>query len=79
MPYYCKDHPNFEGLDLGRLHDHLEHDHPQLRTIEEIREFSKEKIEEEIFRRSDGQMIQRSWGRPAKVGNYMGDNQKEKS
>lgn len=78
MIWYCHDHPDFEGLDQGKLHDHIERDHPEIIDKESYKQFFQEKIQSSPFRRSDGTMIARSWGRPPKVGNFLGDNQKEK-
>lgn len=78
MTFYCLDHPDFEGLDQGKLHDHIEQDHPEVKDKEGYKQFFQEKIEVSEFRRSDRKMIARSWGRVPKVGNFMGDNQKEK-
>ncbi len=30
MTWYCRIHPDFEGLDMGKLHDHIERDHPEI-------------------------------------------------
>lgn len=82
MTFYCRDHPNFEGLNIGKLHDHIERDHPEIshgsNYKDQIAEFFREKVEISDFRKSDGHMIQRSWGRPPKVGNYIADNEKQK-
>jgi hypothetical protein len=87
MTFYCKQHPDFEGLDLGKLHDHVERDHQDIFQGELMKnggvkavfaKFFTENVEVNDFRRSDGKMFVRTWGRPPKVGNWMGDNQKEK-
>jgi len=86
MTYYCRLHPDFEGLNIGQLNDHMERDHPEIKTAagndfkkikQAFADFYKQNIQQEVFRRSDGVMINRSWGRPPTVGNFMGDNQKE--
>jgi len=76
--FYCRDHPDFEGLDQGKLHEHIEQEHPELQTRQQLAEYFKQKIERSPFRKSDGTIILRTWGRPPKMGNWMGDNQKER-
>jgi hypothetical protein len=76
--YYCSDHMDFEGLDLGKLHDHIERDHPEIRSKEQIAEYFRSKLTMEDFRRSDGKMVARSWGRVPKLGNFMGANEIDK-
>jgi len=82
MTWYCRIHPDFEGLDMGKLHDHIERDHPEIshgtKYKEQIAQYFKESVEISDFRRSDGKMILRTWGRPPKIGAFIADNEKEK-
>lgn len=82
MTFYCKEHPDFEGLNMGHVHDHIDKSHPEIVRgndyKEQIGRYFRESLEISEFRRSDGKMISRSWGRPPKVGNYMADNEKDR-
>jgi hypothetical protein len=83
MTWYCKPHPDFEGLTFAHLQDHIEKDHPEVQEHgkdykTQIAAYFRENVETSPYRRSDGKMIERSWGRPPKIGNWLGDNQKEK-
>ncbi len=77
MPFYCKFHEDFEGLDIGKLHDHLEKDHSEV-TMKDLRAFIKENIVEAEQRRSDSRMVVRTWGRPPKMGQWVTDSEVEK-
>jgi len=78
MNFYCRVHPDFDGFDLGKLHDHLDRDHPEIKTKQEIAEYFREQLEMSDFRRSDGRMIVRSWGRPPKMGQWVADSEIDK-
>jgi hypothetical protein len=77
MPFYCKFHEDFEGLDIGKLHDHLERDHKEVQH-RDIRGFIRENVVFDDIRRSDHRMVQRTWGRPPKMSQYVTDNEVEK-
>jgi hypothetical protein len=83
MTFYCRLHPDFEGLTIAAMHDHIERDHRDIiqqgRDYKEsIARFFRENVEMADFRRSDGVMVQRSWGRPPKLGQFTSDNETEK-
>lgn len=82
MTFYCREHPDFEGLNLGKLHDHIEQSHPEIAQGSDYKQavanFFRDKVIMEDFRRSDGQWIARTWGRPPKLGFGLGDNEKER-
>jgi hypothetical protein len=71
--FYCTEHPDFEGLDFGKFHDHLEKNHPQLLPTDIHR-----LITESDFRRSDMAWIARTWGRPPKLASQVADSEIEK-
>jgi hypothetical protein len=88
MTHYCRQHPDWQGLDMGKIHDHLTKDHAE--ELAEAKD-GKEYFEKlrlifhvEIFeipgpnRLNDQQWINRFHGRPPKIGNLMGDNETEK-
>lgn len=77
MPSYCKLHPDFEGLDQGKLHDHLERDHSEV-TLKDLRDFMRENIFFDDQRESDNKMVVRTWGRPPKMGQFVTDSEVEK-
>jgi hypothetical protein len=77
MPFYCKFHEDFEGLDIGKLHDHLERDHSEVQH-RDIRSFITENIVFDDVRHSDGRIVQRTWGRPPKMSLYVADSEVEK-
>lgn len=77
MNFYCKFHPDFEGVNIGKLHDHLAKDHAEV-TIAELPSFIKENIEQDEVRRSDSRMVVRTWGRPPKMGQWVTDSEIEK-
>ncbi len=83
MTFYCRLHPDFEGLTIGAMHDHIEIDHRDLvkhgdNYKEKIAEFFRLNVEMADFRRSDGQVVLRTWGRPPKLGQYVADSETEK-
>lgn len=83
MTFYCRLHPDFEGLDMGKLHEHIEKEHSDAvkhgkNYKESIAIFFKENIEIADVRRSDGRIIQRTWGRPPKMGQFVTDSEVEK-
>lgn len=82
MIFYCRDHPDFEGVDMGKLHDHIETSHPEIahgRSYKEnIAEYFRDKVEVTDFRRHDGAWISRTWGRPPKLGTQIADNERER-
>jgi hypothetical protein len=77
VPSYCKLHPDFEGLDQGKLHDHLERDHSEV-TLKDLRDFMRENIFFDDQRESDNKMVVRTWGRPPKMGQFVTDSEVEK-
>jgi hypothetical protein len=78
MTYYCRLHPNFEGLTFGDLHDHIEKEHKEVQTKEQIATYFREQLEMADFRRSDGKMVLRTWGRVPVIASTVADNQIEK-
>ena len=77
MPFYCKLHEDFEGLDQGKLHDHLERDHAEV-TMKDLRGFMRENIVFDEQRQSDQRMVVRTWGRPPKMSQWVTDSEIEK-
>ena len=77
MPFYCKLHEDFEGLDAGKLHDHFEKDHPEV-SLKEVRSFMTENIVFDEQRRSDSRMVVRTWGRPPKMSQWVTDSEIDK-
>ena len=83
MTFYCRLHPDFEGLTMGAMHDHIERDHRDLIQHgkdykEAIAIFFRQNVEMADFRRSDGHVVKRTWGRPPKLGQYVADSETEK-
>lgn len=80
--FYCRDHPSFEGLDMGKLHDHIEKSHLEIAQgrgyKQAIAEYFREKVEVADFRRTDGHWIARTWGRPPSLAGQLGQNEIEK-
>ena len=84
MTFYCRLHPDFEGLTIAAMHDHIERDHRDLIQHgkdykETIATFFRQNVEMADFRRSDGVTVKRSWGRPPKLGQYVADSETEKT
>jgi hypothetical protein len=77
MPFYCKFHEDFEGLDSGKLHDHLEKEHSEV-TLKDLREFMRENILFDEQRHSDQRMVVRTWGRPPKLSQFVMDSDIDK-
>ncbi len=68
---------------MGAMHDHIERDHPDLVQQgkdykETVAKFFRQNVEMADFRRSDGQVVLRTWGRPPKLGQYVADSETEK-
>ena len=88
MTYYCRLHESFEGVDLGKMTDHIEKEHSELteqaKNSDEyrglLREFYKNNVEEldNPMRRSDGHIVARTWGRSPKLGQFVADSEVEK-
>jgi hypothetical protein len=88
MTIYCRAHVQFEGVDLGKLHDHIEKDHAEdfknISTGEEYTQICRKLFAEEIFeihgpnRLSDTAWIKQSWGRVPKLGVNVADNDRAK-
>jgi len=83
MTFYCRLHPDFEGLTIGAMHDHIEKDHrdlvqPGRNYKEAIAIFFRKNVEMADFRKSDGRLIARTWGRPPKMGQWVADSEVEK-
>jgi len=87
MTFYCRLHPDWEGIDLGKIHDHIDLFHPEIThstTIAEYQSRIKRLFKEDIFevagpnRLSDTQWLNRFHGRMPKIGNLIGDNETEK-
>jgi len=87
MTFYCRIHPDWEGVDKGKIHDHLETVHRddfRGKLPEEYKATLKTLFKEVMFeipgpnRLGDQQWIQRYHGRPPKIGNLMGANETEK-
>ena len=80
-------HVDWEGLDQGKVNDHLEIVHIddfRGKLPEEYKATLKTLFKETIYqvtgpsRLSDTQMVNRYHGRPPKLGNLMGTNETEK-
>ena len=83
MNFYCKLHPDFEALNIGHLHDHVDRDHKEiykgsLGHRDAFRQFFKDFVEADDQRRSDHRMVVRTWGRPPKMGQFVTDSEIEK-
>lgn len=71
--FYCLVHPDFEGLNLGHLHDHLENNHPEVPPKE-----TEQFIYSDDYRHSDSKWIHQTWGRPPKFSNMVSDSEIDK-
>src|SRR6266487_2388686 len=80
MTFYCRVHPDWEGTDLGKIHDHIDLFHPEItqsKTIMEYQSRTRRLFKEDIFeiagpnRLSDSQWINTYHGRPPKLGNLI--------
>jgi len=88
MTIYCRVHPQFEGTDLGKLHDHIEKDHAEdYKTATNGNEYiqiCRKLFAEQIFevagpnRLSDSAWLKQTWGRPPKLGTEVATNEREK-
>ncbi len=88
MTYYCRVHSDWEGIDLGKIHDHIREKHQEelstAKTIPEYFQLLKNMVFSKIYeipgpnRLSDTQWIARYHGKPPKIGNLMGQNETEK-
>jgi len=82
MTFYCRLHPDFEGLDIGKLHDHMEKEHIDIlkteKYREEIEKFFNANIAVSDARLTDRRIIVRTWGRPPKLGTEVADNERAK-
>jgi len=88
LTFYCHVHVDWEGLDLGKIHDHIAKDHQEdlasATTINEYFRLVKNLFASKIYevtgpsRLSDQQWLNRYHGRPPKIGNLMGNNEVEK-
>jgi len=88
MTFYCRVHSDWEGTDIGKVHDHIQIGHGEelkpASTIPEYYRLLKNMVGSKIFeipgpnRLSDQQWIQRYHGRPPKIGNLIGANETEK-
>jgi hypothetical protein len=75
------------GLDDGKIHDHFEQDHTELkeaRTPEEYQAILRQIKRDNLFiipgpdRLGDDQWIRRTWGRPPKLASQIADSEIEK-
>ncbi len=93
LTFYCHVHPDWEGTDIGKVHDHISEKHPELfadldrevgAVMQEYKKRLQSLVKDNLFeipgpnRLSDQQWIQRYHGRPPKIGNLMGANETEK-
>ena len=87
MTFYCRVHSDWEGVDLGKIHDHIEKDHAdslKAKTREEMMATLRHIAKNELYeipgpnRLSDTQWLNRFHGRMPKIGNLMGQNETEK-
>ena len=86
MTFFCHAHPDWEGPDIGKIHDHIEKDHAdglRAETREEMMTNLRRIVKQELFeiagpvRLGDRQWLNRYHGRPPKIGNLMGENETE--
>jgi len=88
MTFYCRVHPDWEGVDLGKIHDHISKDHEEeLSSAKDIPSYFlllRNMVASKIFeipgpnRLSDTQWLNRFHGRMPKIGNLIGTNETEK-
>lgn len=90
MTYYCRVHPSWEGVDIGKIHDHTQKDHPELTAdlpINGIKEYQQRYarlLKEDFYqiegpvRHSDSEWLHRYHGRAPKIGNMIADNEMDK-
>jgi len=88
LTFYCRIHPDWEGTDFGKIHDHIQSSHAEdlkpATTIPEYFLLLKNMVASKIFeipgpnRLSDSQWINRYYGRPPKLGSFIADNDQEK-
>ena len=79
LTFYCRLCVDFEGLDIGKWHDHMENVHPEvLKDKTELERFYKQNIVVIDGRHSDRVMVTRTWGRPPKLGTEVADNERAK-
>jgi len=88
LTIYCRVHPQFEGVDLGKLHDHIEKDHADdfktTATGDEYTQICRRLFAEKIFevagpnRLSDSAWLKQTWGRPPKLGTELASNDYKK-
>ena len=64
--FYCTEHPDFEGLDQGKVHDHLEKVHPEISPKK-----STAILYQLDFRKSDSMWLRATWGRPPKIASQV--------
>jgi hypothetical protein len=84
LTIYCKAHPQFEGVDLGKIHDHIAKDHKNdFEGVADLKQYAQRvrKIFEEQFfevagpsRLGDHEWIARTWGRPPKLASEVADS-----
>lgn len=84
---YCRQHLSFEGTDFGKVHDHLEKDHPELKQAQDTEGYIAllRKIHDESLwtiegavRQSDKAWFRQTWGRPPKLGAMVSDSEIDK-
>ena len=87
MTYYCRIHSDWEGTDLGKIHDHIDLFHPEItgsKTIAEYQSRTRRLFKEDIFevagpnRLSDSQWIREFHGRMPKLASQIANNDQEK-
>lgn len=90
MTFYCRLHPDWEGTDLGKIHDHTEKQHPELVSdlpigaVDEYKKRYRRLLKEDFFeiqgpsRLSDAQVIHTFHGRMPVLGLNIADNEREK-
>jgi hypothetical protein len=88
MTYYCRVHVDWEGTDLGKIHDHIEKEHAEdlkpASTIPEYFRLMKNMVASKIYeipgpnRLSDTQWIARYAGRMPKMASQIATNDQEK-
>ena len=88
MTIYCRAHIQFEGVDLGKVHDHIETDHVEelsgIGSLKEYAERYRRIFAEDLFeiagpnRLSDSAWIKQTWGRPPKLGTELASTDTER-
>jgi len=88
MTFYCRVHPDWEGTDIGKIHDHIQTGHSEdlkpATTIPEYFSLLRNMVGSKIYeipgpnRLSDNQWLNRYHGRLPKLGGMIADNEMKK-